>query len=87
MERAYRSLVPGPFVEESCWAVIIKLLRFKEKEIILIKAIQYPKEKKLRIWKGEREFIFLPVLPKKKRQEKKGTVEFESLMPGGGKKK
>lgn len=49
MERAYRSPVPGPFVEESCWAVIIKLLRFKEKEIILIKAIQYPKEKKQRI--------------------------------------
>lgn len=40
MVRAYRSLAPGPLTEESCWAVIIKLLRFKEKEIILKKAIQ-----------------------------------------------
>lgn len=25
MERAYRSLAPGPLAEESCWAAIIKL--------------------------------------------------------------
>jgi len=49
LERAYRSLAPGPLAEESCWAVIIKPLRFKEKEIILKKAIQYFKESKQRI--------------------------------------
>lgn len=48
IERAYRSLAPGLLAEESCWAVIIKLLRFKEKEIILKKAIQYTKERKQR---------------------------------------
>lgn len=33
MERAHKSLAPGPKAEQSCWAVIIKLLRLEEKEI------------------------------------------------------
>lgn len=49
MKRACRSLAPGPLAEKSCWAVIIKLLTFKEKEIILKKAIQYSKERKQRL--------------------------------------
>lgn len=66
MKRSQRSLPPGPLGEEFCWTVIIKLLRFKEKEIILKKAIQYSKERKWRIWKGDRVRIFSCSIKKKR---------------------